>query len=180
MKTLHQHITERLILSKDKNKQYKLFPETKEELLEMIKIEIGNNGNKCSLNHINVREITDMRRLFYGSSFIGDISKWDVSNVKYMEAMFMDSEFNGDISKWDVSNVKDMSRMFANSEFTGENGDISNWDVSNVEDMMYMFDGSKFDCDISNWDVSNVETRKSFASNSPLAKNKLKYPRFKR
>lgn len=32
-------------------------------------------------------------------SFNGDISKWDVSNVKDMSEMFMDSrKFNGDIS----------------------------------------------------------------------------------
>ena len=29
--------------------------------------------------------------------------------------MFYNSKFNGDISKWDVSNVKDMACMFDNS-----------------------------------------------------------------
>ena len=29
--------------------------------------------------------------------------------------MFENSKFNGDISKWDVSNVKDMGAMFYNS-----------------------------------------------------------------
>jgi surface protein len=53
--------------------------------------------------------------------------------------MFCDSRFNGDISKWDVSNVKNMNRMFESSTFTCENGDISNWDVSNVKDMSFMF-----------------------------------------
>ena len=46
--------------------------------------------------------------------------------------------FNGDISKWNVSNVKDMNCMFAYSKF---NGDISNWDVSNVEYTKGMFMG---------------------------------------
>jgi hypothetical protein len=29
-----------------------------------------------------------------------------------MSNMFINSYFNGDISKWDVSNVRDMSNMF--------------------------------------------------------------------
>ena len=47
-----------------------------------------------------------MSALFESSRFNGDISKWDVSNVRNMNEMFCDSEFNGDISKWNVSNVK--------------------------------------------------------------------------
>ena len=35
--------------------------------------------------------------MFYGSKFNGDISQWDVSNVKYMDGMFNDSKFNQDI-----------------------------------------------------------------------------------
>jgi hypothetical protein len=44
----------------------------------------------------------------------------------------MASEFtgeNGDISGWDVSNVKDMWGMFKMSKF---NTDISDWDVSGL------------------------------------------------
>jgi surface protein len=39
-----------------------------------------------------------------------------------MDSMFAWSKFTGDISKWDVSNVRDMSKMFKYSKF---NGDIS-------------------------------------------------------
>ena len=41
-----------------------------------------------------------------------------------------ETDFNGNISNWDVSNVKDMSFMFY--ECTNFNSDISAWDVSNV------------------------------------------------
>ena len=111
MKTLNTYIEERLVLSKDKP-TYTLFPETREELYEMVEYEIKKNGNECSLNHIDVSKITDMSKLFYKSDFNGDISNWDVSNVKDMGGMFRESEFNGDISGWDVSKVKNMNVMF--------------------------------------------------------------------
>ena len=51
--------------------------------------------------------------------------------------MFVDSKFNGDISKWNVSNVKNMNRVFMKSKF---NNNISNWDVSNVTNNTDIFD----------------------------------------
>ena len=53
-----------------------------------------------------------MADMFYGSKFNGDISQWDVSNVRDMSHMFARSNFNGDISKWDVSNVEYTKGMF--------------------------------------------------------------------
>ena len=68
--------------------------------------------------------------------------------------MFSTSKFtgeNGDISQWDVSNVKNMECMFYNSKFTGENGDISNWDVSNVTNMHDMFKNSPLEKNPPKW-----------------------------
>ena len=45
--------------------------------------------------------------------------------------------FRGDISTWDVSNVRDMSDMFSGA--TVFNSDISKWDVSRVSNMDCMF-----------------------------------------
>ena len=132
-----------------------LVPETKEELMKMIKKEIREKGYKCDLNHIKTYKITDMSQLFFMLRYFnGDISKWDVSNVESMNCMFWDSNFKGDISKWDVSNVKDMSGIFGHSNFSG---DISNWNIGKVEDMRSMFQDSKFNSDISKWDVSSVK-----------------------
>ena len=90
-----------------------------------------------------------------------------------MRGMFQYSLFNGDISEWDVSNVKDMNHMFYNSNF---NGDISKWDVSNVRNMSEMFKYSPFNGDISEWDISKVKYSYEAFIRSPLAKNP---PRFK-
>ena len=136
MKTFKQHILEKLKVSVRNTTKHTLFPKTTDELKQMIRDEISKAGNECSLNHIDVSEITDMSELFYGSNFSGDISEWDVSNVKDMKVMFCKSKFNGDISEWDVSSVKDMTGMFKESKF---NVDISNWDVSNVENMERIF-----------------------------------------
>ena len=112
MKSFKQHILEKLKVSKP---VYKLFPKTKDELLEMIKNEISKNGNGCSLNHIDVSKITDMSKLFSFSNFDGDISGWNTSNVTNMNRMFLASEFNGDISNWNVSSVTDMRYIFRDS-----------------------------------------------------------------
>ena len=141
-----------------------LFPKSRFELLKMIRSEIMEKGNNCSLNHIDVSKITDMSTLFFNSNFNGDISDWDVSNVEDMYGMFRGAKFfNGDISKWNVSKVIDMSYMFNKSVF---NGEISKWNVGNVTDMSYMFFNSKFNNDISNWNVSNVEHMWSMFDNS--------------
>ena len=114
MKTLKQHIFEKLKVSSKRN-ACTLFPETKEELRQIIENEISKNGIGCSLNHIDVSRIIDMSRLFFGSKFNGDISKWDVSNVTDMSNMFSHSRFNGDISNLDVSNVNGMYGIFSHS-----------------------------------------------------------------
>ena len=76
-----------------------------------------------------------MSGLFRDSTFNGDISKWNVSNVKYMTGMFMNSKFNGDISKWNVCKVENMAEMFKNSVFSR---DISKWNIEFVN-MIWMF-----------------------------------------
>ena len=145
MKSFKQHIFEKLRVNKQ---SYTLFPKTREELKQMINDEISKNGNKCSLNHIDVSKITDMSDLFYMSEFNGDISNWSVSNVKDMSYMFCSSIFNGDISDWNVSNVENMRQMFTQSKF---NGDISNWDVSNVTDMFGIFADSPLEKNPPKW-----------------------------
>ena len=134
----------------------KYFPQTKEELKSLIGKRIKKEGNEVNLNDIDVSAITDMSGLFEIKDFNGDISNWDVSNVKDMSCMFCDCiRFNKDISKWNVSNVTNMGHMFYRCE--SFNQDLSCWDVSKVNNMKLMFMNCEdFNQDISNWDVSKV------------------------
>ena len=109
MKRLEEFITEKLKISKVETKYH---PNSKEELVDLIIKEIETNGPECSLNHIDVSNITDMSYLFRGgnkdqyfsghpilSKFDGNISDWNVSNVENMYDMFLGSH-GGDDLKW--------------------------------------------------------------------------------
>ena len=77
--------------------QYKYFPQTKDELRDIIEQRIEVEGNEVNLNDIDVSAITDMSGLFE-----------------------MLKDFNGNISKWDVSKVTDMIRMFSDCPIKDE------------------------------------------------------------
>lgn len=123
----------------------------RQDLDQLIQQHIHQHGPHCNLNHIDVSNITDMSFLFSKGKFghfQGDISQWNVSNVRTMWCMFMGSEFQGDISKWDTSKANDMAKMFTQSKF---NGDISNWNVTSVRDFRYMFSDCPFEGDLREW-----------------------------
>jgi surface protein len=110
-----------------------------------------------------------MSEAFKGkSSFNGDISSWNVSNVTNMSDMFYNaSAFNGDISSWEVIKVTDTSGMFGGAE--SFNQDIGGWDVSSVTNMQGMFVSTNlFNQDISSWDVSSVTNMQGMFVNTNL------------
>ena len=93
-----------------------------------------------------------MMQLFQGSSFNGDISRWNVGRVTDFQYMFDSSAFNGDISAWDTSSAEKMAAMFRCSKVF--QGDISQWDVSRVESFQRMFFDSPYQGCIAHWNWS--------------------------
>lgn len=159
MRNLKDIITERLKIS-DKTNKHTLFPETREELIEMVRQEIKEKGPDCDLNHIDVSKIDNFASVFgsYGTRmFNGNISEWDVSNAISFNSMFNGSIYSGvdgGIANWDTSNCEMMDYMFNDSSF---NSDISGWNVEKVRSMVAAFQGSKFDQDINSWNPKSIE-----------------------
>jgi surface protein len=95
--------------------------------------------------------------MFSGAtSFIGDISNWNVEKVTTMNDMFQDAtSFNGDISNWNVEAVTIMTQMFQRA--TSFNGDISAWNIQAVTDMANMFNNAwAFARDITGWNAAAI------------------------
>ena len=93
MRRLKEFILEKLKISKVETKYH---PKSKEELVDIIIREIEANGTDCSLNHIDVSNITDMSYLFRG----GDSRQY--LSAKYVNGHPVLSGFDGDISEWNV------------------------------------------------------------------------------
>ncbi|CAL6333299.1 unnamed protein product [Bathycoccus prasinos] len=103
------------------------------------------------------------------SSFNGDISGWDTSQVTTMESMFMEaSAFNQNIGEWDTSQVINRSRCFARHPrstkiflvaWTKMVGYV--WYDDYTADFIGFGSKSSFNGDISGWDTSQVTTMES-------------------
>jgi len=102
---------------------------------------IEGSSENFTAENICVSNVTDISYLFYGNTtFNGNISTWDVSNVLNFMGTFAESGgqvsapvkplFNQDISMWNTSSSVDVGWMFYNNDVF--NQDLSSWDVSNV------------------------------------------------
>ena len=84
----------------------------------------------------------------WDTSFVMNMSYWFASNI--IHELDTVPEFNRDISKWDVSSVKWFNSMF--QENITFDQDLSGWDISSAEDMSYMFmNTDSFIQDLSSW-----------------------------
>ena len=183
MKSLTQHITEKLVLNNNtkirKRQEYNYHPKTKYELKDIVNQLIKERGNDGDFNDIDTSEITDMSGLFENSKFNGDISKWDVSNVTNMYRMFkLCHYFNKPLNDWDVSNVENTEGMFDMA--TEFNQPLNNWKLSSAVVIVDMFHSAyKFKQDLSSWDLRHiaVSQRRGMFTMSKMTKKYL--PRFK-
>jgi surface protein len=89
-----------------------------------------------------VKEVTDMTSMFDNAwNFNSDLSKWNVSKVKYMSYMFVRAQtFNSNISGWYVRNVIQAVSMFAYAYAFNQN--LCNWKLQCSAAVDDMFDNS--------------------------------------
>ena len=82
MKSFSEYTSKNSMIDESAQHRHTLFPKDNMELKMMISEEIAKQGDEADLNHIDTSAIEDMSHLFQDeSSFNGDISGWDVSNV---------------------------------------------------------------------------------------------------
>lgn len=131
--------------------EYKYHPKTDSQLINLIDKRIQDEGPDCDLNDIDVSAIGDMHCLFGGTDFCGDISLWDVSNVKNMQDMFFDcNNFNCDISKWNVWRCEIFISMFQGC--TNFNQNLNSWKPINAKSTYGMFKYcTDFNQPLNNW-----------------------------
>ena len=84
------------------------------------------------LERWNTSAVVNMKAMFEQTfSFTANVlSTWDVSRVVDMSAMFQQSSFNGDISDWNVTNIVMFNSMFGGAG--AFNQDLSPWNVTSA------------------------------------------------
>jgi hypothetical protein len=141
-------------------------------------VEFVRSGKKTDIiRYWDVRNVTDMHKLFKDHRFSFDLTYWDTKNVTNMSECMSITKMNGitnwntcrvrDMSycfdyatrfnqplEWNTSNVTDMSGMFSNATSFNQ---LLHWDTSNVKDMTAMFSGAESFNQPLRWNTGNVE-----------------------
>ena len=119
------------------------------------------NGDITNWDLRNIKN-NSLLNLFSRSSFNNDtINNLNVKSITQFNSMFLNNMiFNQPLNNWNTESMCDMQYIFYGA--TLFNQDIGMWNVSNVVNMSYSFYyASSFNQDISKWNVSKVETMKN-------------------
>jgi surface protein len=115
----------------------------------------------------NTSNVTNMANMFQNATtFNQPLNSWNTANVTTMQSMFSGAAaFNQPLNTWNTANVTTMQFMFNNA--TAFNGDISGWNTSNVTAMNGMFqNAATFNQPVGSWNTSNVTTMQSMFNNA--------------
>ena len=160
MKTLKQHIEERLIINK-KFKQEMFKPNNNEELKDYISSKVDelikNNDDILDLSDVDLSLISQkpsydksLYQIFRDPLFkikrnkiTVDVSNWDVTEYDRIDCLFFDCpciETVIGLETWDVSNVKDFTGFFSQCSNL-KNVNVSGWKLHNATMTYAMFFG---------------------------------------
>jgi len=126
-------------------------------LRRAIKLYLNNPNLAIDLhgpiNSWDVSNVTDMNRLFRGSSFNDDIRSWNTCNVRNMKCMFKDAKYFNKPLPWCIDKVVDMSSMFKGA--TSFNQSLY-WNTDHVKHVFGMFkNATSFDQSLS-WSFDQI------------------------
>ena len=94
----------------------------------------------------------------WDTSLVSDMSGFTDSPPP--QGFFGKTTFNGDLSRWDTSEVTSMQNMFTHA--SAFNQDIGGWNTEKVMNMYGMFEeASAFNQDIGRWNTEKVENMES-------------------
>ena len=189
MKTLKQHIEERLIINKN-FKQETFKPNTSEELKYYISSKadelIKNNDDILDLSNVDLSLISkkpsydkSLYQIFRDPLFkikrnkiTVDVSNWDVTEYDRIDCLFFDCpciETVIGLETWDVSNVKDFTEFFSQCSNL-KNVNVSGWKLHNATmtcAMFYYCKNLKKIDGIDTWDFkdnSRIDMRNMFCN----------------
>ena len=141
---------------------------TDESIGQIMLDEIRRLGVSGDFNHIDVSKCTSFTYLFdclgdtgekheLFQKFNGDISEWNVSNIKDLVCTFRGChKFNCDLSNWDIKNVESLDHTFC--ECLDFNKPLNNWNTSKVTNMLGLFCGAeKFNQPLNHWKTDLVD-----------------------
>ncbi len=134
----------------------------------------NNSGDKDKLIKVkqwgNIAWGSSQNKAFYGVSNCDwtatDFPNW--SNVTRMSATFRSSSFNGNLTNWDFSNVTRIDvAFFGSSSYTGVG--LGSIDVGNVTNFSLAIRDTNVDQNLSSWDITSATNFTSFAQNTTFS-----------
>ncbi len=172
MKTLTQHIEEKLKVNKNYQNIYADAPSCNYDLRQILenrftKFGGGTKNNPVNLNDIDVSDIVDFSHVFKYIDFnYIDVSEWNTSQAVQMDEMFSHCRElqELDLSNWNVENVKSMKEMFKSCTNIYEiilKTNKHKWNTAILNDASNMFDSChklRSIPGIEDFDVTNLKT----------------------
>lgn len=136
------------------------------QITDMTKLFVKLDPHDIDISKWNISNVIDMYWMFYEcKNFTGKgLENWNFKKCRDTRGMFFNCKnFDCNVSKWNISNVKYICWMFDGCTNFKGNG-LDKWKLCDLEEIPItgLFNNCpKLDCNLSKWDVSNVTDMKS-------------------